>query len=484
LVDFNNFLNFYEMLNQVLVESGLETDFSELYVEAIKREKEAVAKEKGKTYVMPMKARLYYQNQGVEAFRCSIIREQESYSYHKLNIALASNSVFQKFTKLSNLECIKVPSRNKLHKYVNRLSCGSLQDIHTRLNEILFKEKTFLKDLELDAGDLYLDSTCVGAQMRYPVDWILIRDGCRTMIKAMKLIRNSGIKCRMPSLDGFMTSMNGLCIKMAAAKRTNDAQRKSKAVLREMKKLEKVIRRHSVNHYQKFSIQWAQTLYTEGRAKVILNRLGKTIDIMPKVIFQAHERIIGERQIRQANKILSLYQDDVHMVKRRKSEAHNEFGNQLLIGEQANGFIIDFHFEQEKVSNDSKMIPGLIERFENTFNQSPTSITTDRGFSSPVNSKLLESKNIYNAICPKSPIELIKKMTDETFRQKIKRRGPNEGRVGILKNNFLSGSKKAYGFDRRHKAIHWGVIIHNLTKLTKLLIEQEKEIERQRKRAP
>ena len=74
-------------------------------------------------------------------------------------------------------------------------------------------------------------------------------------------------------------------------------------------------------------------------------------------------------------------------------------------------------------------------------------------------------------------------MTDEIFRKKIKRRGPNEGRVGILKNNFLRGSKKAYGFKRRHKAIHWGVIIHNLTKLTNLLIEQEKELGRQSKRA-
>ena len=129
------------------------------------------------------------------------------------------------------------------------------------------------------------------------------------------------------------------------------------------------------------------------------------------------------------------------------------------------------------------MIPCLIEGFENTFNLSPTSITTDRGFSSAANSKLLESKSIYNAICPKSPIELTKKMTGVTFREKIKRRGPNEGRVGILKNNFLSGSQKAYGFDRRHKAIHWGVIIHNLTKLTNLLIEQEKELERQNKRA-
>jgi hypothetical protein len=482
-VDFNSFLDFYDTLNRVLNESGLDLQFSLLYVEAIKQEKEAEAQKKAKIYEMSNKDRQKYQIQGVEAFRCVIIRELEGYSYAKLNIALASNSVFQNFTLLSNLECIKVPSRNKLQKYVNRVSCDDLRSIHDRFNTILFKDKAFLKDLDLESGDLYLDSTCIKAQMHYPVDWVLIRDGIRTMSKAMILIRKSGVKCRMPDINSFMTKMNGLCIKMAAAKRTNDAKRKAKAVLREMKNLEKVFRKHALNHYDSFLENWAQTAYTEGRAKSILHRLKAAIDIMPKVIFQAHERIIGERSLKMSEKILSLYQDDAHILKRRKAEAHNEFGNQLLLGEQAEGFIVDFLFEQDKVSNDSKMLPGLIERFENTFNQTPTSITTDRGFSSPSNTKLLESKKIFNAICPKSPAELAEKMTDETFRKKLKRRGPNEGRVGILKNNFLRGAKKAYGFDRRNKAVHWGVLIHNLSKLTKLLVEQEKVLERQDKKA-
>jgi hypothetical protein len=409
--------------------------------------------------------------QGLEALRCCIVREMEGLSYRKLNVELAANNVLQKFCLLDNIVCIKVPSKSQLQEYVNRLCCDELKTIHDRLNELLFKDQMFLEQLQ--AGDLYLDSTCIKAQMRYPVDWLLIRDGCRTLLKAVKLIRKAGIKCRMPELNGFLSEMNGLCIKMAAAKSTNDAVKKRKSVLREMKKLEKIIRKHAQNHYEKFKLEWEQSDYRQGRAQLILNRLKRTIEIMPRVIHQAHERIIGERQVKNEDKILSLYQQDVHIVKRRKSEAHNEFGSQLLIAEQADGFIVDFTFEKDKVSNDSKMISPFIERFEKLFGETPESISTDRGFWSPANASLLESKNIYNAICPKSVPELETQMQKASFREKMKRRGPNEARVGIVKNNFLRGAQKAYSYERRHKAVSWGVLVHNLAKLSRMILERE-----------
>ena len=64
-------------------------------------------------------------------------------------------------------------------------------------------------------------------------------------------------------------------------------------------------------------------------------------------------------------------------------------------------------------------------------------------------------------------------MQEPEFKEKMKRRGPNEARIGIIKNNFLRGAQKAYSYDRRHKAVCWGVLVHNLSKLTKMLLERE-----------
>ena len=472
-IDFNEFLNLYEKLDYVINESGLGHLFATQFVKATYIEKEKQHTKRGREYNMSDKQRNVLLKEGHEAFRCCIIRELEGLSYRKLNIALASNPTLQKFALLDNIVKISVPSKSTLQRYTNLLSCEEFSQIHDQFNVLLFKDQKFLDGLE--SGDLYLDATCIGAQMRYPVDWLLIRDGARTMIKAMILIRQSGVKSRMGNPKEFMSKMNGLCIKMAAANRKKDASRKRKSVLREMKKLEKTIRKHAISHLDIFELSWEQTKYTQGRARVIADRLRKTIEIMPKVIFQAHERIIGERQVKNADKILSLYQGDVHVVTRRKAESHNEFGSQLLIAEQADGFIVDFNFEKEKISNESKMLPGTLEYYKNLFDKAPDSITTDRGFSSPQVHELLREDKVYDAICPKSPSELQARMKEPEFREKIKRRGQNEGRISIVKNNFLSGAKKAYSYDRRHKAVCWGVLIHNLTKLTRMLIEKELE---------
>ena len=59
-------------------------------------------------------------------------------------------------------------------------------------------------------------------------------------------------------------------------------------------------------------------------------------------IRQAHERIIGERQIRSKEKILSLYEADIHVIIRGKAGAEVEFGNTLLLAEQKEGRILDW----------------------------------------------------------------------------------------------------------------------------------------------
>jgi hypothetical protein len=51
-------------------------------------------------------------------------------------------------------------------------------------------------------------------------------------------------------------------------------------------------------------------------AEVILRRMKRVLDQMPEAMRQAHERIIGERRVANADKILSLYESDIHVIVR------------------------------------------------------------------------------------------------------------------------------------------------------------------------
>ena len=63
---------------------------------------------------------------------------------------------------------------------------------------------------------------------------------------------------------------------------------------------------------------------------------------LPAAMKQARERMIGERQVANGEKILSLYDDSIDVINRGKAGATVEFGNKLWLGENADGIIVDY----------------------------------------------------------------------------------------------------------------------------------------------
>jgi len=139
---------------------------------------------------------------------------------------------------------------------------------------------------------------------------------------------------------------------------------------------------------------------------VVLDRISRILHQLPQAIHQAHERIIGERRVDNAEKILSLYEPDLHVIVRGKAGAEVEFGNGLYLAEQSEGLIVDWSFMQEQPPSDGKLALGSVRRLTAEYG-TPASYTGDRGFDSSVNRVELESIGIFNAICPRS-VSLLK----------------------------------------------------------------------------
>jgi replicative DNA helicase len=112
-------------------------------------------------------------------------------------------------------------------------------------------------DVELER--VWLDSTCVKANMHFPVDWVLLRDGVRTLMKATALIRRHGLKSRMDDPAEFLKRMNRLSIEMTQSRRSKDAKRLRKKCLRKMKKLVHVITEHAQRHRELLDREWEKS---------------------------------------------------------------------------------------------------------------------------------------------------------------------------------------------------------------------------------
>ncbi len=268
---------------------------------------------------------------------------------------------------------------------------------------------------------------------------------------------------------------------MTHSRRRADGRKHRKRILRLLKKLLKKIDGHARRHRKLLARDWQQTDLRAGEVRQILARLDSVSQQLPTAIKQAHERIIGGRQVANKDKVLSLYEADVHVIVRGKAGADVEFGNTLLLAEQFDGVIVDWKFVQDQAPADSKFLRESLARFAGVFGgRQPDAIVGDRGLDCAANREHVEQARIYNAICPKSVPVLRERMQEERFAQLQSRRGQTEGRIGIFKNCFLGRPGRSKGFIHRDLNITWSILAHNLWVIARLPVADEG---RERRRA-
>ncbi|MCC5024692.1 MAG: hypothetical protein J6386_18690 [Candidatus Synoicihabitans palmerolidicus] len=316
-----------------------------------------------------------------------------------------------------------------------------------------------------------VDSTCWPTNIHFPVDWVLLRDVSRTLLKAVILIRRAGMRARMPAEpEVFARQMNRLCIEMTHTRRRANAKRARKQVLRKMKRLLRTIGEHAQRHRNRLDQAYAST-HTSARqaariVKRIVERIDERIDAMlaqmPATINQAHERIIGARPVPNAEKILRVYEPDVQTVVRGKASGAVEFGNTLMISENVTGLITDWQLYQG-------MTPAEWRQFD--LSTPIKAASTDRGFSTQRLCERLAEADIYDATCPRDPQQLQRRMQEPQFVALQHRRASTEARIAIIKQR-QSKRLSARGFTNRYLEVAWSILGHNLWLIARLLADQ------------
>ena len=297
---------------------------------------------------------------------------------------------------------------------------------------------------------------------------MLLRDAVRTLMKATLLIRRAGLRGRMRPPEEFLGRMNRLSMDMSRQARRAGNKKGRKRVLRQMKKLVGVVRNHARRHRQLLDTQWEQTDWSRAQAQQILRRIDEVLERLPRAQKQAHERIIGGRQVPNAEKILSLYEPEVRVIVRGKAGAEVEFGNTVLLGENRQGLLLDYHLFRESAPADSQTLFESLLRVREATGRDVGAVVTDRGFFSAANSRTLREGDTFDGLCPRGPVRLRERMRDEKFARLQRRRAQTEARIGILKRNFLGRPMRAKGFEHRELALAWGVLTHNLWMLSRM----------------
>ncbi len=140
---------------------------------------------------------------------------------------------------------------------------------------------------------------------------------------------------------------------MTHVRKKKGAKKMRKKIFRRMKRLAKTVENHARNYHQFLKSRWQETNWSELESKAVLDRLQNILGQLPQAVHQAHERLIDERRVANKDKILSLYEPDIHVLLRGKADAEVEFGNGLYLAEQIDELIVDWQFIEGQPPGDS-----------------------------------------------------------------------------------------------------------------------------------
>jgi len=453
--DFREHQALLARIDDILIQSGLEQKFVE-------------------SFPRPQRNTQKQVKRLVQAFRTTIIRILFQLPYRKAACELAANYEYQKFCGLIQVDRINVPSSSSLERYEKMVSPEILQELTTHLSHVAAKsadvpgEQVLGLEAPVDLGVEYIDATALKARVHYPIDWLLLRDAVRTLVLAIIQARKHGILSRMPKAPKeYLSAMNKLCIQMTHARRTKDAKKMRKKTLRLMKRQLRIVAKLSRAHLTKLRKQGAFKGLSVAMIIMLEKKFAAILDQTDAIIYQAHERIIGERRVNNKDKTLSLYEPGMHVIVRGKAGAEVEFGNTLFLAEQSDGLIIDWHLYEDQAPGDSRMLPGHLGRIENESAITLQSLTGDRGFDSADNAIRLGNK-IQNNICPRNIEDFNERLRNKEFRDHQIRRAQTEARIAIIMHGFLGNPARKWGYKNKARLCAWGILAHNLWVLARL----------------
>ena len=108
-----------------------------------------------------------------------------------------------------------------------------------------------------------------------------------------------------------------------------------------------------------------------------------------KVCENARRRVLQDETLAHEDKLFSIYEPHTELIKRGKQPVPIQFGHNVLVVEDAVGFVVDYRVVAAGVLDQDLVVPVMKELQERFSRENQGSASFDRGLPSPVNQQEL-----------------------------------------------------------------------------------------------
>jgi IS5 family transposase len=184
---------------------------------------------------------------------------------------------------------------------------------------------------------------------------------------------------------------------------------------------------------------------------------------MRRITAQARRAVMDGETVPAAERVFSLFEPHVELIKRGKRNKPIEFGHKLLLCQTQEKFITDYEVLEEQVA-DSALTAEVVRRHEKQFGRKPMVLAADKGFR-PVSEDFAKLEEEIVTLC--IPHRL-RDFTDKIMKYWQAFRSGIEGTISALKRAFRLFRCFLKGFKGYARGVGLSIFAHNLLVLARL----------------
>ncbi len=307
---------------------------------------------------------------------------------------------------------------------------------------------------QLDPKELRVDTTVVESNIHYPTDASLLWDGYRVIKRNLARARERNASVCPHRFHDKKVKGHYLFITRYMSSKSKSRRRK---VARRFMSLI-----HSVERVVSIAEGFCELSQESGDnvLAVIESEIRNYLVAVKKVVSVTKRVVIEGEKVPASERVFSVFEQHVELIKRGKRGKVVEFGHKVLICQTKDKFITDYE-AMEKQCPDNDHVDGILERHKKQFGKYPKVLAGDKGFRSELKDMQKHEKKVNVLAIPKRATDWGGDLLQpwQGFRAGI------EGSISVLKRAFRLVRCHYRGFKSFVASIGMGVFCHNLVKL-------------------
>ncbi len=374
-------------------------------------------------------------------FRAALLHQLEGEALRSTEIRLAHTPFLQEFVRLGTRP---VMSYVVLQRALKAIRPETWQRINGALTA------TASEGGHVDAKRLRVDTTVVDANIHYPTDSSLLWDSWRTLYRLISRLRKEFPDLPAARFHQRKVKKLHLFITRYSSSPSGKRQRRVRTHRQEfLRQVERILgRAKELTRVLPKTFSW-----TMAEIHSYVPRIGKVLSVAKRVWLKG-EKVPG------SERIFSIFEPHVELIKRGRRHKPVEFGHMILLGQSRDRFITQYEVMEKKVP-DNQLPERILDRHEATFGVVPDELVADKGFCGVPEVMDSLRKRVKVVAIP----QRLKDFQDKSFVALQHFRAGIEGSISVLKRAFGLLRCQYRSFKSFASHVGLGVFCHNLVVL-------------------